>query len=77
MNDKPDTNFTYKYDHICMKRPKQGNFCRQEADWWLPGSRDAEGSGEQLLKGFGVSIWGDGNTLEVEKSGGCATLQMH
>ena len=75
-NDKPDTNSTYKYD-ICMKRPKQGNFCRQEADWWLPGSGDAEGSGEQLLNGFGVSFWGDGNTLQLEKSGGCATLQMH
>ena len=72
MNDEPDTNPTHKYD-ICMKHPKQGNFCRQEADWWLPGSRDAEGSGEQLLSGFGVSFQGDGNTLKLEKNGGCAT----
>ena len=58
MNDKPDTNSTYKYD-ICTKCPKQGNFCRQEADWWLPGSGDAEGSGEQPLKrrGFLLGWW--------------------
>ena len=61
MNDKPDTNSTYKYD-ICTKCPKQGNFCRQEADWWLPGSgdaegsRDAEGSGEQPLKRRGFLL---------------------
>lgn len=34
------------------------------------------GVGSSPSKG-GASFWGDGNTFELEKSGGCATLQMH
>ena len=53
-----------------MKHPEQVNSQKQKADWWLPGSRDAEGSGEQLLSGFGVSFQGDENTLKLDSGDG-------
>ena len=28
----------------------------------------------QLLNGYGASLWGDDNVLELERGGGCLTL---
>lgn len=45
-----------------MKCPEQTNLQRQEVDQWLPGAGGRMGV---TANGYRVSIWGDGNILEL------------
>lgn len=53
---------------ICHTR---GDTLREMAEHWFPG---ASGGGEPQLHGYKVSVWEDGEVLEMDRGDGCITM---
>lgn len=64
---KPDTKGHMLYDFIYMSYPEWVNTQKQTADWGLPVTEGGGGGAEECE----VSLWGEGNTLELERGGSC------
>ena len=72
---KPNTKDPMLYDSFYMKYPEQVNPWRQEADQWLPGTRErGERTGDcSWQQGF---FGGDKNVLKRGSGNGCPTLSI-
>lgn len=65
-----DTKGQIGCDSICMKYLEKVKHYRQKANQWGPRA------GRRGLDGYGVYFWGDDNVLDLERKGGCTTLNV-
>ena len=61
------------FDSIYIKCPEQVHLQRQKVDSWLAGTQDS-GEWGVTASGYGVSVGGDENILELDSGSGWTTL---